>query len=48
MTMDGCEVTRDNVLRWTRKDASTKWRVRQSGHDWVVYCADDSWAAENV
>lgn len=48
MTMDGCEVTRDNVLRWTRKDASTKWRVRQSGHEWVVYCTDDSWAAENV
>lgn len=48
MTMDGCEVTRDNVLRWTRKDASTKWRVRHDGPEWVVYCTDDSWAAENV
>jgi len=41
-------VTRDNVLRWTRKDASTKWRVRHDGPEWVVYCTDDSWAAENV
>ena len=48
MTMDGCEVTRDNVLRWTRKDASTKWRVRRDGHEWVVCCTDESWAQENV
>ena len=48
MTMDGGEVTRDNVKRWTRNDASTKWRVRKKGSEWVVYCTDDSWAAENV
>lgn len=48
MTMDGGEVTRGNVVRWTRKDANTKWRVRRDGHDWVVCCTDESWAQENV
>lgn len=47
MTMDGDEVTRDNVLRWTRKDASTKWRVRKDGPEWVLCCTDESWSAEN-
>ena len=48
MTMDGDEVTIDNVRRWTRKEASTKWRARKDGPEWVVYCTDESWAAENV
>lgn len=48
MTMDGDKVNRDNVKRWTRKDASTKWRVRKDGSDWVVFCTDESWTAENV
>lgn len=47
MTMDGDSVTRDNVKRWTRSDASTKWRVRKDGREWVVYCTDESWSAEN-
>lgn len=46
MTMDGSEVTRENVLRWTRNDASTKWRVRQIGRDWVIFCTDDSWSTD--
>ena len=48
MTMDGAEVTRENVKRWTRNDATTKWRTRKEGSDWVVYCTDESWAGENA
>ena len=44
MTMDGEEVTRDNVLRWTRKDACTKWRVRKDGPEWVLCCTDEEWS----
>lgn len=47
MTMDGDEVTRSNVRSWTREGASTKWRTRNDGSDWVVYCTDESWSAEN-
>ena len=43
MTMDGERVTKDNLMRWTRSDASTKWRVRQEGRDWVVFCTDEGW-----
>lgn len=47
MTMDGDEVTRDNVRQWTRANSSTKWRARKDGSDWVVYCTDESWSNEN-
>ncbi len=47
MTMDGQEVTRENVHRWTRSGASTKWRVRKEGLEWVLRCTDESWASEN-
>ena len=46
MTMDGQEVTKENVLRWTRNDASTKWRVRKDGSDWILFCTDESWSAK--
>lgn len=48
MTMDGGGVTRANVRSWTREGASTKWRTRRDGSDWVVYCTDESWANENA
>lgn len=48
MTMDGSEVTRENVRSWTREGASTKWRTRRNGQSWVVYCTDESWAHENA
>lgn len=48
MTMDGDEVTRDSVRQWTRANASTKWRTHKDGSEWVVYCTDESWTAENV
>ena len=44
MTMDGDDVTIDNVRRWTRKEASTKWRAKKDGPEWVVYCTDESWS----
>ena len=47
MTMDGDEVTLNNVRRWTRKESATKWRARKDGPEWVVYCTDGSWASEN-
>ncbi len=46
MTMDGSEVTIDNVRRWTRKEAATKWRARKDGSEWVVYCTDESWSTD--
>lgn len=44
MTIDGESVTRDNVLRWTRNDASTKWRVHKDGSEWTLYCIDENWS----
>ena len=46
MTMDGNEVSRDNVKRWTRSGATTKWRARKDGSEWVVYCTDESWSTD--
>lgn len=44
-TIDGKPVTNDNIKRWTRNDASTKWRVVQDGRDWVLQCSDESWSS---
>jgi hypothetical protein len=44
-TIDGKPVTKDNIMRWTRSDASTKWRVVQDGRDWVLQCSDESWSS---
>lgn len=44
-TIDGKPVTKDNVMRWTRNDANTKWRVVQDGREWVLQCSDESWSS---
>lgn len=44
-TLNGEPVSIDNVKRWTRSDASTKWRAVQDGRDWVLRCTDGSWSS---
>lgn len=45
MVLNGEKVSFETLKRWTVGDASTKWRARQDGGAWLLYCTDEGWTA---